>query len=46
MVIISVSATFADLLYMLFLVPSPPPRQRRGLGVANLDTLGVLIWPI
>jgi hypothetical protein len=25
MVIISVSATFADLLYMLFLVPSPPP---------------------
>jgi hypothetical protein len=32
MVIISVSATFADLLYMLFLVPSPPLDNLVGLA--------------
>jgi hypothetical protein len=38
-----VSAAFADLLYMLFLVPfSLPLRHARGLGVADLDTLGGL----
>jgi hypothetical protein len=41
--IILVSAAFADLLYMLFLVPfSLPLRHARGLGVADLDTLGGL----
>jgi hypothetical protein len=35
-VIISVSAIFADVLYMLFLAPSPLP----------LDTLGGLALPI
>jgi hypothetical protein len=42
--IISVSVTFADLLYMPFLVL--PPRHARGLGVADLDTLEGLALPI
>jgi hypothetical protein len=46
-VIISIPVTFADLLYMLFLVPfSLPLRHARGLGVADLDTLGGLALPI
>jgi hypothetical protein len=45
--IISVSATFANLLYILFLAPFPLPlRHTRGLGVADLDTLGGLALPI
>jgi hypothetical protein len=44
--IISVSATFADMLYMFFLaLLFPPPRHARGLGVADLDTLGGLALP-
>jgi hypothetical protein len=38
--------TLADLLYMVFPVLSPSPRHARGLGVADLDTLGGLALPI
>jgi hypothetical protein len=44
--IISVSTSFADLLYTLFLAPFPSPSTLSGLGIADIDTLRGLALPI